>query len=289
MTGDIRLHMFDQLQYSAVLHTPTSHGHYEAGRSFLRPENALRIDKRAPSPLSFDPDTDLIMTNMHQTWDMRSGFPSWSWAGWKHVEDTHILFNQPLDIRSLLSFYSVTFSEPTSQVGSKAPTNAGPIVTLVLFDRCGLDIYRMKAELQDHQGPPLILLSSPPRYYHQLIQNNEGKTLTTHLHPDTLLAFWTSAWPATIRIRPDKTLTISTSSSQRMAELQTNRLLEMRLGGLLKFVVVAYTLEGYLLLMLIQWSKEGIAYRAPILDLEFRLDQENWLATKPYKKRIILG
>lgn len=74
-----------------------------------------------------------------------------------------------------------------------------------------------------------------------------------------------------------------------MAELQTNRLLEMRLGGLLKFVVVAYTLEGYLLLMLIQWSKEGIAYRAPILDLEFRLDQENWLATKPYKKRIILG
>lgn len=163
MTGDIRLHMFDQLQYSAVLHTPTSHGHYEAGRSFLRPENALRIDKRAPSPLSFDPDTDLIMTNMHQTWDMRSGFPSWSWAGWKHVEDTHILFNQPLDIRSLLSFYSVTFSEPTSQVGSKAPTNAGPIVTLVLFDRCGLDIYRMKAELQDHLRPPAHLpLQSAP-------------------------------------------------------------------------------------------------------------------------------
>jgi hypothetical protein len=76
-----------------------------------------------------------------------------------------------------------------------------------------------------------------------------------------------------------------------MAELKANHMnmVETRLNGLLEFVVVAYTLEGELVLMLVQWSDDGIAYRASVLDLVFRISQEDWLATNPYKKRIILG
>ncbi|KAE9990155.1 hypothetical protein EG327_001795 [Venturia inaequalis] len=229
---------------------------------------------------------------------MRSGFPSWSWTGWNHVEDTQILFNQPLDIRALLSFYSVMFSDPIPQgkTGSKTPTNTGPIVTLALFSRCGLDLYRIREELQDHlkppTNPPPFTLTGPSRYHHQTTNNNDGDILTTTTtpSPDTLLAFWTSTSLATIRVRPDNnTLTISTSSGQRMAELQLNRRLEIRLGGLLEFIVVAYTLEGDLLLMLVQWSEWGIAYRAPVLNFEFRITQENWVDNGPYKKRILLG
>lgn len=274
---------------------PISHWHYEGGQLFLKPEDAVHIHQRSPSPLSFDPDTDLITTNIHQTWNMRLGFPSWSWTGWEHVEDTQVLFTQPLDIRPLLSFYSVIFVDPISpgKVGSKAPTNQEHMVELALFSRCGLDLYRIREQLQDHLRPPLntppFALTGSSQYHHQIIQNNDGKASTATPNPDTLLAFWTSTSSAFIRVRPDKTLAIVTSSGQRMAKLQTNRLLEMRLGGVIEFIVVACTLEGDLLLLLIQWSTKGIAYRAPGLDLEFRIAQEDWLATKPRKKRVILG
>jgi hypothetical protein len=273
--------------------------HYEGGQLFLQPEDAVISDQRAhpEASVTFDLDTGLITSTTRQTWDMRSGFPSWSWAGWKHLEDSQILFDQPLDIRSLLSIFEVTFSPiiESGRTSSKAPTSTKPqhIVNLTLTIRCGLDLYRVKDGLQDHLKPPSNLspftLTSPRRYYYQLITNNSGDTATASTNPETLIAFWSSTSEAKIRLRADSTLTIGTSSGLRMAELKSNRLLQTRLGGLLEFVVVAYTLEGELVLMLIQWSDEGIAYRAPVLDLVFRISQDDWVATKPYKKRIILG
>lgn len=289
---------------------PISHGYDEGGRQVLMPEDIVMVDPPPPplAPLDFDPETDLIMSTERQTWDMRSGFPSWSWAGWKHVNNTSIVFNQPLDIRSLLSFFEVTFTDSiaTGGTSSKALTNTSshPIVNLTLFLGCGLDLYRIKEELQIHLKPPThpppFSLTGPPRYYHQIIKNDTGDVETIPTNPESLIAFWTSTSQANIRVRPnngptnfretsESSLTISTSSGYRMAELKSTRMLQLRLGGLLEFIVVAFTLEGELLLMLIQWSEDGIAHRAPVLDLVFKISQENWLGTKPYKKRIILG
>jgi hypothetical protein len=271
---------------------PVSNVHYEDAGLFLQPEDVVVLP-----PLDFDPDTDLVTSDIRQTWNMRPGFPSWSWGGWKHWDDSQILFDQPLDIKSLLSIYSVNFTPifPSERTGSKAPAtkSSQPLINLTLFLRCGLDLYRIRDELRDHLKSPTTMppftLTSPPRYYHKLIKNNNGEGDTAPPNPETLIAFWTSTSESKIRVRANSSLTISTSSGLRMAELKTTSILRMRLEGLLEFVVVAYTLEGELVLMLVQWSDSGIAYRAPVLDMVFRISQEDWLATRPYKKRIILG
>jgi len=171
-----------------------SNAHYEGGQLFLPPDDAIVVEQRPP--LIFDPDTDMVMCNTRQTWDLRMGFPSWSWVGWKHWNDSQILFDQPLDIRSLLSFFEVTFvpvPEP-QRSGSKAPAFKKPqvAVTLNLFLRCGLDLYRIREELQDHLKPPNNLhpftLPASPKNNHP-IKNANGEWDTAPTLLETLIAF----------------------------------------------------------------------------------------------------
>jgi hypothetical protein len=256
------------------------------------------------------PDSPLEAINQNTILERRNGFPSWCWAGWKHLKDSRVIFHQPMDVRSLLTFYEITsllqrgVTQKLGGSGSQRKGSPSYSCCAKLFLRCGIDLYRVSPELQDHLKPPenKLLVSQQElqlEWHADALAGNQIPAPGEPPSPTHLVVFWTSVSKPKISSKSQEffledigtecTYTISTSFGLRITTFSASKSWLAQRRSTLEFVLVACTLQGELLLMLIEWI-DGIAYRvAPALGAEFRIMQDDWMACKPEKKMIVLG
>jgi hypothetical protein len=203
----------------------------------------------------------------------RPGFPTWSWAGWKHPKDSDVQFQTPET--GILAHYAIACYEYDGSRGGFQRLN------MRVMTNDGL-CHDMHPLLKEHSEPPV----EPDACFNVVLNSSDpplAQLLCFYASSVTFVVDMVGARGAAEQLDH---FAIRNLDQEIIAWVGLRTEWRQRQVERLEFIVIVYNSCDESLIMMLIEEADGIARRVQIVP---KISQEEWVKAKPERRLVILG